>query len=40
MEIHRSTGPTCPELEEKIKQAREKQLTAKIKMRRIVDEQR
>lgn len=38
--IQRSLGPVCPELEEKIKQARLKQLATKIKMRRIVDEQR
>jgi hypothetical protein len=40
MEIQKSLGPTCPKLEEKIKQARLKQLAAKIKIRRIVDEQR
>jgi hypothetical protein len=38
--IQRSTGPISPKMEEKIKQAKSKQLTAKIKIRRIVDEQR
>jgi hypothetical protein len=38
--IQRSTGPTCHKLEEKIKQAKSKQLAAKIKISRIVDERR